>query len=95
MKSINQCRILNDIELTQAHQQRRTTDAIKAFQVDQFLVAERISMFADFAEKMLPGHQERPREKSRCPFLVLFGEAVGIDQAVSQFVRQGQPPTLQ
>ena len=64
-------------------------------QIDDFLVAKRIPVFADFFQEMFAGHEKCAREKSGRLLLVLFAEAVGVNQAVRQFMRKRQPPPFQ
>ena len=57
-----------------------------ALEIDDFLVAECVPMFADFTQEMFAGHQECTCEKIGGFFFVLFAQAVGVNEAMCKFM---------
>src|ERR1035437_1202270 len=95
LKGIGQDRLTDDAKLPQPHQKRRATHAVQPLQVNQFLVAKGVPLFPDLTKQVLPGHYEGPGKQSGRLLFILVAEAVGVNQAMSQFMGQGQAPALQ
>jgi hypothetical protein len=82
LKSICQSAVGDNANVPQSHQEGRTTDAIEAFEVDEFSISQGVAVLSHFPFEMLSWHQQGTSKAISCFFLGLFVQKLRFNQAM-------------